>query len=214
MPKLWQKYVKSGILGGLWLIDESEEELKSQLEWMKPEEFRNANRSIQWLASRVLMQEMLAHLNIQTAVLSKDLNGKPSINIPGLHVSISHNPKYTAVAIAEVPVGVDVELIHPRIERVKDKFMNPHDYRILENESDIAGMHLIWSAKEAMFKYHPMGELDFRSHLYLEKIGEGVLQGTIQKENEKHALLVPYEYLPDGILVWAYAAEEAGIYLP
>lgn len=192
------------------MIEESEDELKSQLHLMKPEEFRHAGRNIQWLASRILLQELLHSMNIDGAQLTKNSQGRPLINIPGLHVSISHNPKYTAVALSDKPVGVDVELISPRIGRVKHKFMNLGDFQLVGGEEDLAGMHLVWSAKEAMFKYHSAGELDFRENLFLEKAKEGILQGRIKKENEEHKLLVPYEFLPDGILVWAYAAEADG----
>ena len=95
------------------MIEESEDELKSQLHLMKPEEFRHAGRNIQWLASRILLQELLHSMNIDGAQLTKDSQGRPLINIPGLHVSISHNSKYTAVALSDKPVGVDVELISP-----------------------------------------------------------------------------------------------------
>lgn len=192
------------------MIEESEDELKSQLHLMKPEEFRHAGRNIQWLASRILLQELLHSMNIDGAQLTKNSQGRPLINIPGLHVSISHNSKYTAVALSDKPVGVDVELISPRIGRVKHKFMNLGDFQLVVGEEDLAGMHLVWSAKEAMFKYHSAGELDFRENLFLEKAKEGLLQGRIKKENEEHKLLVPYEFLPDGILVWAYAAEADG----
>jgi 4'-phosphopantetheinyl transferase len=212
MPKLWQKYINSDSLTGLWRISESEEELRELLSFVKAETFSNPQRTLQWLASRVLLQEVLQEMDLGHAVLHKLLSGRPVLDAEGFHVSISHTLEYAAVVVSNQPIGVDVEMLGNRISRVRHKFMNDADFELLNAEDDIAGMHLVWSAKEALFKYHPEGALDFRQHLHLKKIEEGLLSGQIKKGNEQEDLLLPYEFLQGGVIAWAYA--DAAVNLP
>jgi phosphopantetheinyl transferase (holo-ACP synthase) len=77
-------------------------------------------------------------------------------------------------------VGVDIELITPRINRVAEKFLNEgemhffnEDYVLFLEQWGMKGrmqqefLTLIWSAKEALFKWYGLGELDFKRHMQL-----------------------------------------------
>ena len=205
MPTIWHKYIKRDSLSGLWKISESREELLRLLHFTEAAEISNDNRARQWLASRVLLQELLQELGYTTNYqLHRLPSGKPVLSIPGLHVSISHAGEYAAVAISPNPIGIDVEKISPRIERIQHKFMNDHEMELLMDEKDIRWMHTVWSAKEALFKYHPEGELDFREHLHLKKEKEGMLRGEIRKGLEINSLQVTYEFFDEYILAWAF----------
>jgi len=81
--------------------------------------------------------------------------------------------------------------------------MNEHEKEQLKGEKDIIWMHTVWSAKEALFKYHPEGELDFREHLHVKIEGLGMLRGEIRKDLETHRLQVTYEFFEEYILAWA-----------
>ena len=204
MPKVWHKYIKRDSLSGLWKISESREELMRLLHFTSAEEISNDTRARQWLASRVLLQELLLELGYtENYQLHRLPSGRPELSIPGLHISISHAGDYAAVALSKTPIGIDVEKISPRIERIQHKFMNEVEKGHLVDEKDILWMHTVWSAKEALFKYHPHGELDFREHLHLKKEAEGLLRGEIRKNEEIHRLQVPYEFFDEYILAWA-----------
>lgn len=164
----------------------------------------NETRACQWLASRVLLQGLLYELGYSDNYqLNRLPSGRPELSIPGLHVSISHSGEYAAVVLSKTPIGIDIEKISPRIERIQHKFMNEHERELLMDEKDIRWMHTVWSAKEALFKYHLEGEIDFREHLHLKKEKEGLLRGEIRKDLEIHHLQVPYEFFDDYILAWA-----------
>jgi len=205
MPAIWQKYIKRDSLSGLWKISESREELMRLLHFTEAKEIANDIRARQWLASRVLLQELLQELGYTDNYQLHQLpSGKPVLSIPGLHISISHAGDYAAVALSKMPIGIDVEKISPRIERIQHKFMNDHEKSLLIDEKDIRWMHIVWSAKEALFKYHPGGELDFREHLHLKVQEDGLLIGEIRKDLEMHRLQVPYEFFDEYILAWAF----------
>lgn len=211
MPKIWHKYIKINSLSGLWKISESIEELESQLYFIKPETFINPGRSRQWLASRILLQDLLQELGLLSdCKLLKLPSGKPILSIPGMHISISHAGDYAAVALSSEPIGVDVEKIGVRIERIRHKFMNDADITQMAHEKDLEWMHTVWSAKEAMFKYHPEGSIDFKEDLHLEKVSEGMLHAEIRKGDEHHSLQVPFEFFENYIIAWAFEKQGAG----
>lgn len=205
MPKVWQKYIKSGSISGLWRISENVSDLQSLYTLGEPEVFAREDRARQWLASRILVQELLKEFGYTDDFsLDKLPSGKPVLSVPGLHVSISHAGDYAAVALADSPIGIDVEKMGQRVQRIRQKFMNEGEVAQLQNEADTDWMHVVWSAKEALFKFHPEGNIDFREHLHLKKIREGMLAAEIRKDGACIALQVPYEYLDSYIIAWAF----------
>ncbi len=205
MPKVWHKYIKRDSLTGIWKITESEEELRTLLHAIEGEQFNHSARTRQWLSSRVLLQELLADMGFFGPYsLQKTALGKPVINLPGIEISISHAGEYAAVAISKSgPVGLDIEQIRPRISRIKTKFMNDNDLSRLRFEEDLEWMHLVWSAKEALFKFHEGGELDFKEHLHIDEVHEPHLLARIQKEGILKQVEVPYQFFEDYVITWA-----------
>lgn len=90
--------------------------------------------------------------------VKKEPSGKPFFpDMPGLHLSITHAGDYWACAVAQMPVGVDLE--RPRrcsrasIER---RFFHPDERVWLEGKSD-ADFFSVWTAKESFVKLSGVG---------------------------------------------------------
>ena len=136
--------------------------------WLFPcEEFRFENRYRHWLASRVLLQEVLgAKVEKKETQLLKHPGGKPYV--PGLdcNISLSHSGEYAAVMVSTSNnVGVDIEEITPRIKKIARRFVNDYEWNHLEGENDLHTMYLLWAAKEAVFKWYGLGGVDFKRHI-------------------------------------------------
>lgn len=209
MPKVWHKYIKSDSLTGIWKITESEEELRQLLHTIEGEKFANDQRTLQWLSSRVLLQELLADMGFFGPFqIHKNERGRPGINLPGMEISISHAGEYAAAVIStEAPVGLDIEQIRPKISRIKNKFMNEADLQRLRFDDDLQWMHLVWSAKEALFKYDKDGELDFKEHLHIDEVHDPHLLARIQRGNAIQRVKVPYQFFEDYVITWAIPSE-------
>lgn len=204
MPKVSQKYIKNGSLIGLWHISETADELRSQLKFTPAQTFKVEARMQQWLASRVLLEEMMAEFGLpHTCQLEKRGDGRPILSDTNLHVSISHAGHYAAVAISQEAIGLDIEKIGNRIERIRHKFMNDEDLAGLSNDHDIQWMHTVWSAKEALFKFDERENIDFKDHLHLSKLSEGLLAAEIRKDNSLTQVQVPYEFFDGYVMAWA-----------
>lgn len=151
----------------VWKITESIEELKEML-WMFPqEEFKFQSRNLQWLASRVLLQTVLQNkTDSKRLKVLKQPNGRPYIDDLGWNFSMSHSGDYAAVLLSKTgSVGVDIEAVSGRIKTIARKFINDYEWQHLAGENDLHTMYLIWSAKEAIFKWFGDGQVDFKKHM-------------------------------------------------
>jgi 4'-phosphopantetheinyl transferase len=100
--------------------------------------------------------------------LFKDEAGKPHLKDSHFHVSISHTVNYAAAIAHPNPCGIDVQRIVPRIRKMADKFVGPGERLQLTQEHELLQLHLIWSAKEAMYKAFGRRQLDFKDHLVVD----------------------------------------------
>jgi phosphopantetheine--protein transferase-like protein len=92
-------------------------------------------------------------------------NGKPYLQGVPFHFSFSHCKGYAAVAVSDTdPIGIDIEIIHPRILKVADKFLNNTEKGLIADLSasdQLKQMAFFWAAKEAMYKQHEQLGIDF-----------------------------------------------------
>lgn len=81
--------------------------------------------------------------------ITKDENGKPFIC--NQFLGISHSKEKVAVCWSTMNFGIDVQCIEEKILRIANKFSNIEERQFADNAEFLT---LIWSAKEAVFKYH------------------------------------------------------------
>ena len=79
------------------------------------------------------------------------------VDIPNTYISVAHGGERVAVAIADEPVGVDIESLDRNYERVKSRCMSPAEEALSEMEEWPA---VVWTAKEAIYKLYGKREVD------------------------------------------------------
>lgn len=83
--------------------------------------------------------------------LIHDEDGKPYLKDRSLYISVSHSKSRLCIALSENrEAGVDIEDLHPRIERVKHMFLTEAETACLP--TGLTALALCWSAKEAVYK--------------------------------------------------------------
>jgi phosphopantetheinyl transferase len=127
---------------------------------------RGAGRRREFLAARILLHHMSGRA--RRGELYKDDAGKPHLRDSIFHVSISHTVNYSAAIAHPNPCGIDVQRIVPGIRRLANKFVGPGEGLQLTSEHELLQLHLIWSAKEAMYKAFGRRQLDFKEHLFVD----------------------------------------------
>lgn len=156
---------------GLWHITETEDWLRENAALYATEDaalslIKGEGRRKEFLAARILLHYMSGRS--ERGELYKDTAGKPHLRDSIFHVSISHTVDYSAAIAHPHPCGVDVQRIVPRIRRLAHKFIGPGEQLQLTPEHELLQLHLIWSAKEAMYKAFGRRQLDFKEHLFVD----------------------------------------------
>ena len=77
--------------------------------------------------------------------------GKPYIKDNPLYISISHSGDYAAAAVAESPVGIDIETVSIVKDSVKKRVCTDNEIKYI-NETGVESFYKIWTYKEAFFK--------------------------------------------------------------
>lgn len=209
MPLVLNKEVQPDVHVGLWEICESPRELLSQLtltqrERVIYETFQSEHRRQQWLSYRLIIKRIL---NLEQILdIDYDIYGRPRILNHHSRISVSHSQDYAAAIVSENhPVGIDIEHVHPRIERVVHKFLNQAELDDLKNDHNIEHMNICWSAKEALYKLYGRRKLNFKEHIHLQPFvytGDGQMKGWIHKGEFKFEYLMNYHTLGQFILVY------------
>jgi 4'-phosphopantetheinyl transferase len=208
MPVILKMPGEEGPRIAVWEITETEKELLSKILLSYKEEntfytIKSEQRKQEWLAVRALLQELLPE---RPEILYKE-NGKPYLMGNSTHISISHSGKYVAISLhpSAVP-GVDIELIHPRVQKISSKFINDSERAFLNEKNLIEQLCIIWCCKEVLYKIHPEGMLRFKENLVIEPFvyeGSGNLKGTIITHEETSYYNLNYKTINNYILVYS-----------
>ena len=203
MGLVYKKILNGGAILGLWEISESLEEM---LEAIKPSDFDqeklekkvNKKRKRESLAVRLLLAQMLEG----THEISNDENGKPFLKSTDYEISISHSEKYAAVYLVKrKSAGIDIQKIKVDIERGINFFLNDGE-QLWVDKLDFILINILWSAKESVYKYAGVKDLDLRNNMSVNPFqakSEGDIIVNFGKENLK-TISIQYEVFEDYVL--------------
>ncbi len=191
----------------LWELTENLPELFQQAQ-LNPTELQKYNtftaptRKREWLAIRALLNQIFQ----QKVEVTYNAMGKPFVT-NGPHVSFSHCHKYVAVLTStEAPVGVDVEVVTPRVLAVKDRVLSDAELATLSKNTELQQVLVYWSLKEVLYKIARVGLLDFRKNLFLSPVDvqnpEQHVQGHILKDGVKTAARLAFMLEDDWVIAW------------
>jgi 4'-phosphopantetheinyl transferase len=188
----------------IWEITETLAELESLYFGDEiPPDNAPEQREKEWYASRLALQVAtgIPHLTIK-----KDEFGKPQIpNVPGF-VSLSHTVRFTAAIFhPEKVVGIDLEHMTPRIERIARRFVHDSEKAWMRAPSSLEELYLIWCTKEAVFKRYGSKAVDFKNHIQVLKTDISTNQGNFKFDSHKEKIeadLGYYLIFDDHFMVW------------
>jgi phosphopantetheinyl transferase len=170
MPFLPEINIHSGIRAGVWHITETADELLDCVR-LNPEEARQAStyrhdlRKRQWLACRALLKQLLDPL---PAGLFYTPDGKPCLTSGSHEISVAHAGHFAAVVCRDrLPVGIDIEKVSGRIEKVKERFLTEQELSAIPASGHPEQLCVLWGGKEALFKLHGRHDIDFRNDIFI-----------------------------------------------
>lgn len=169
MALFYQHNINGHTKIGIWRIEEPEDFYLKNVPLKKG--VSHPYKRLQHLAGRYLLPVLYEDFPLEEILVAD--TRKPFLENERYHFSISHGGNFAAAIISSTHrVGVDIELVSPRIVSISHKFLHPAEKAFLNDWSDLSKMHLqlatvLWSAKEAIYKWYGLGGLDFRQHMQL-----------------------------------------------
>ncbi len=109
----------------------------------------------------------------------------------------------------EKHIGIDIEEIHPRIDTLSKKFVNEKEFTFIDQINRVEKLHVIWGAKEVLYKIYSRGGVDFRKDLRVDQFeysSKGRCKAFIKKFDFEESFIVYYLTL-DGYMI-AYSKGE------
>jgi len=189
----------------LWRIAEDEATLAGRVSNVEsmPDNLTHPAKRIEWLAGRVLINELFAALSLTFRGLSKDDFGKPFPTGYDYHVSLSHSfPFVAALVDKQGPAGIDLEQPKVKLFRVAHRIFHRDELRDAGN--DLIKHTVYWCAKETLIKIYGKKDLTLAEHLLIDafQLAEaGDISGRIIAGGTETVIPLHYEVFPGFVLV-------------
>jgi len=165
MPIFFQQEIDDNTKLGVWKIEETEEFFLKQVPLQR--EITHPHKRLQHLAGRFLLKHLFPLFPVDLIKIAD--TRKPYLENEAYHFSISHCDDYAAAIVSKKGrVGVDVEIPSFKIDRIKNKFLNEKEFSILNNQSSVTQLTLMWCCKEAVYKWWSYGGVDFSEKIRLQ----------------------------------------------
>lgn len=201
MPLFHQKNIANNIKVGVWHITENQDDLIKQssllnIDLTKLPVTKSESRIKQWISTRLL----LSHFFKDIEIIYDEL-GKPSLS-NHWNISISHSGDYVAIILNEKEnCGIDIEKISTKVERIKHKFLNENDLKIITSHEHLT---LYWGAKEALYKYYGKKEVLFIENLFINSFSNesNYFEGIINMPDFSKEIKMVWDKIDNYLLVY------------
>lgn len=164
-------------------------------------EITHPHKQLQHLAGRYLLQHLYPDFPYHLIEIAD--TRKPYLPNEEYHFSISHCGDYAVVIVSkQYRVGIDIELLTPKVERIKHKFLNEKEFEVVNRQwsmvnGELQLLTLFWCCKEAVFKWYGTGGVDFKDDIHLKpfdlKADEGIISCEFVKD-ETVQLDIQYKF--------------------
>lgn len=176
MPLVYQQNINAATKIGVWHIAESEDYFLQQVPLQR--DITHPHKRLQHLAGRMILKELYPDFPYSLIRIAD--TRKPFLEDEAYHFSISHCGDYAAAIVSNKNrVGVDIELVTAKTEKVKHKFLSAEEQVYLSSvfnqqhlKANEESLTAAWSIKETLFKWQGVGEVDFIKHLQIKNITE------------------------------------------
>lgn len=128
-------------------------------------QYKSATRQYEFIASRLLANEVLAPFKKDWNHLRKNNAGKPYLHNWDGHISISHSDGYVAFAWGITkPLAIDIQAHKESLISVGKKVFSEAELA-QDNPKNLEFLAKLWTAKEAVFKASVLQNPDIKNSL-------------------------------------------------
>ena len=135
----------------VWKITEALEELKVLGGNINTDNYTSEKREKERLIILLMLNKIC-----ENGTITYNEFGAPELD-NGKHLSISHSNELVTIMVSDIKSGIDIEKISEKALRIASKFASERNLIKLNKEKAT----LIWCIKEAIYKWHQKGGVDF-----------------------------------------------------
>lgn len=151
----------------------------------------NNKRKVERLSVHLLLRQLLG----EKACLAYHDTGRPYLQDCPLHISISHSTHLYAISIAPFRHGLDIEQWGGKALRLLSRFISPEEETSLPSVEALQvspeqRATLLWSAKEAAYKFYDIPGTTLHPDFILKPTTEKHLEVICQKSPEAASILL------------------------
>jgi 4'-phosphopantetheinyl transferase len=211
MPEVWRKTDPLFRII-IWQSTESTDELLAAARLSDSDltafhSFKSDKRKREWVSVRTALR--MLDPAVQGSI-TYNADGRPNL-IGDRSISISHSGNYIAIMLSDAgKTGIDIEEIHPRIELLAKKFVNENEKSFIMHANQMRIYHVIWGAKEVLFKIYSRGGIDFRKDLHVNPFEyqvDGSCYASIKKNEYERSFHVYYHEMSGYMLAYTVGEE-------
>lgn len=199
-------------LMGLWEIKEDYKTLLSKVNLTpfdihRMDAFKSEGRKVESLSVRALLQTITE----PTARIVYNEFRKPFLSDGSYNISISHSYLYTAILLSKTKrVGIDLEYMSHRIERIAGKFINAREYITPELADQSEHLYVHWCAKEALYKICDKQNINFQDNITIKPFTlspeqQGEIVGVVDNAYMQEEFNLHYEVSKNYVIVYTSA---------
>jgi phosphopantetheinyl transferase len=208
MPVFFQHIIDESTRIGIWKIEEPEDFFSRTVPLQR--NVSHPVKRLQHLAGRFMLKYLFPDFPHELIKIAD--TRKPYLPDEQFHFSISHCGDYAAAIVSrDKRVGIDIEIPVEKIEKIKNKFLSEKEITLfdLHGDSDkphstfnIKDLTLLWSCKEAVFKWYGNGGVDFSEQIQLSKNNKdsGIINCLFAKTGDE--LLIHHKLFDKIVLSW------------
>jgi len=228
MPIFFQQDIDKDTRLAIWKIEEEEDFFLQKA--VPQRKVGHPHKRVQHLAGRYLLRHLFSDFPVELIRIAD--TRKPFLEDEAYHFSISHCGDFAAAIVSKTKrVGVDIEEVRPTVGKVQHKFVAEMELDagkwelgikttkggskfIEQRQSQINGLRtiapdletltLIWSCKEAVYKWFGWGEVDFKEHIVFQsvkRLSDTLYHSTIHFQKVEPVILQLHSRSFDGIVM-------------
>lgn len=190
MP-LAHKLKFSNCIIAIWNTTESLDDLKKESDISDVYIFKSEKRKKEIFSRNLLLNKI-----IPEAKISYNNFGAPQINTSD-NISISHSKNLVAIGFSKLKIGIDIQKISEKALSLSPRFICESNL----NNLSIEKATLLWCCKEAIYKWHQKGSVNFKSDIYIYPF-ELRTSGTVSANFKTEKLSLSYIKIDTFYLVY------------
>jgi 4'-phosphopantetheinyl transferase len=86
-------------------------------------------------SSKLFLKEVLKKEGIKNYVVKLNKYGKPYIK--DINFNLSHNNQYIVCVVSKEPIGIDIEIVTDKLQRIRDSLLNKEELKKYKTDKQL-----------------------------------------------------------------------------